>query len=498
MVTGFVLRIIFTPWEISFPSPDSLIFFEESYNFSNGNFEQLNRRSLWPAIISFVYIFLKFDNISEYVNTIQIISIFISSITIPIVYIFSKHFIKNKYALFASALFAINPHIISNSTFGLTESLFIFLSITSLYFLLKFNFKEIILGLGFIGLAFDTRLNAIFLPFIFSIILIFKVRPIKEILKILIVGLPILIVIVFPYYVIPNSNFSNQFASFTEYDEFQISPHLYNFDKTIMKQIGISDLSSSNNNLEKITTGDVYWLAFLKAIVHLGKTLLPFLIFMVPFGLYQISKKSNFKKKILWLTMILYFVISIPQYTISAELRNLLFLIPIFCVISAIFLESKIEKIRMNNLILISILTVCIISSVLYLNEEKQDIELILEKESFGKFVAANYEGKMMGDLTQFVKYNLIQTEQIPINYSDKIQIINPFFTITSYDNLEKFMNGNDISYVIIDNSLDNRYPIFQNIFYEENFPKLKKVYDSKNDEFSKLKVKIFKNNFND
>jgi hypothetical protein len=493
---GLILRVIFTSWEISIPSSDSIIFFREAYNFSNGEFEEVSRRILWPLIISFVFIFFKTDNILEYVDVMQIISIFISSITIPIVYFFAKHFVTSKYALFAAGLFAIEPNIIINSTFTLTEPLFIFLGISSLYFLLKFDFKYIIIGLIFMGLSFDTRLNAIVLPFVFLIILVFKIRPKKKIFQSLLIGIPILFVIISPYYLIPNTNVGNQFLTFTEYDEQQINPHLYNFDKTILVKLGIIEKYSSLNSLEEITTSDIYWLAFLKESVHTIKALLPFLIFMVPFGLYQIIKKPNFEKKILLIIIILYFVIILPQYTISAELRNLLFLIPIFCVISSIFLESRTQKHRINKKILISILVICTVASVFVLNEEKQDIELTLDKESFGKFVANNYNGKMMGDLTHHIEYYLIELDQVPIKQNEKIQIINPFFVIPTLNHLEKYMINNKITYVIIDNSLDNRYPMFEEIFYhEQNYPKFEKVYDSKNHEFIKLEVKIFKLN---
>lgn len=492
---GFILRVIFTPWEISLPSPDSLVFFQEAYNFSNGEFGEISRRLLWPVIISFVFIFFKIDNISEYIDVMQIISIFISSVTIPIVYFFAKHFVTVKYALFAAGLFAIEPNIINNSTFTLTEPLFIFLGILSLYFLLKFNFKEIMIGLVFMGLALDTRLNAIILPFIFLIIIIFKVKPKNKIFKSMIIGIPILFLIISPYYLNPNSDVRNTFTGFAEYDEQKISPHLYNFDKTILTKLGIIEKSSSLNDLEGMTATDVYWLAFLKELTHIIKALFPFLIFMVPFGLYQISRKPNFQKKILLITIILYLVIILPQYTISAELRNILFLIPIFCVISAIFLENKTQKFRSNKIILISILMICTATAIIFLYEEKQDIEFTLEKESFGKFVVDNYNGKIMGDLTQYIKYNLIELDQIPIKQNEKIQIINPFFVIPTYNHLEKYIQVNKIKYIIIDNSLDNRFPMFEEIFtHEQDYPFLKKVFDSKK-EYSFLKVKIFKVN---
>jgi len=496
-VIGFILRAIFTPWEIVMPSSDSIIFFREAYNFSNGEFGEISRRVLWPLIISFVFIFFKSDNISHYVDIMQIISIFISSITIPVVYFFTKHFVVRKYAFISAGLFAIEPNIINNSTFTLTEPLFIFLGILSLYFVLKFNFKGIIIGVIFMGLALDVRLNAIVLPFIFVLILIFKIRPKNEIFKSMIIGMPILFLLISPYYISElnneNSNFGSTLTSFTTYNEKEISPHLYNFDKTILMKLGIIENTSPLDDLGKMTTGDVYWLAFLKELIHVIRVLIPFLIFMVPFGLYCISKKPNFQKKILVITMILYFIILLPQYTISAELRNLLFLIPIFCVISTIFLENKIEKFRLHNIILVIILIICVSSSIVFLYQDKQDIELTLEKELFGKFVADNYNGRIMGDLSQYIEYNLIQLDEIPIKQSEKIQIINPFFVISTYDNLEKYLNDNKISYVIIDDSLNNRYPMFEDIFsHEEKYPKLEKVFDSQN-EFEFLKVKIFK-----
>ena len=81
----------------------------------------------WPAFLSIFFSFFKFDEGMSYIQLQRILSVIIStSIAIP-VYLLCRKFTDKPVSLIASAIFAFEPRIISNSLFGLTEPLYILL-----------------------------------------------------------------------------------------------------------------------------------------------------------------------------------------------------------------------------------------------------------------------------------------------------------------------------------------------------------------------------------
>ena len=114
---------------------------------------------------------------------IIIISIFISSITILVIFKISKEFVKVRYALFVAALFAFDPSIIQNSVFGIREPIFILLGLISFFYAIHKNEKFMLLAFLFAGLAMDVKVNAIVLPIFLAIIIIVRLKSFKKILK---------------------------------------------------------------------------------------------------------------------------------------------------------------------------------------------------------------------------------------------------------------------------------------------------------------------------
>ena len=70
---------------------------------------------------------------------------------------------------------------------------------------------------------------------------------------------------------------------------------------------------------------------------------------------------------------------------------------------------------------------------------------------------------------------------------------MNSFFTIDSKDGFSEFIESNNVNYIIIDDDFDNRYPIFRDIYNnQDNYEGLKLVFDSKENNYSHYNVKIF------
>ena len=127
IVMGLLLRIFFTPWDLLTNSSDAFVFMMEGISYSNGDFEYFNTRFLWPAFLSLFFSLSETNDIMSYITIMRIVSISISVATIPILYLISKSFLDEKYAILATIFFVIEPNIVENSIFAITEPFFIFL-----------------------------------------------------------------------------------------------------------------------------------------------------------------------------------------------------------------------------------------------------------------------------------------------------------------------------------------------------------------------------------
>lgn len=101
----------------------------------------------------------------------------LSSIVVAMTFLLGRMFLPYGWALSASVLAMFSPHLISYSGVLLTETLFSFLLLCSIYFFCRFvNYKSagagIISGI-FFGIAYLTNPVSLFLPFLISLVAIF-------------------------------------------------------------------------------------------------------------------------------------------------------------------------------------------------------------------------------------------------------------------------------------------------------------------------------------
>jgi hypothetical protein len=483
IVIGIIFRVYFTNWDTPPFAPDALVFMIEGISFSNGDFSYFSTRFLWPMFLSFFFIFFNFENNLGYFNLMKIVTILISVASIPVIYQISKHYVDKKYAIFASVIFALEPNIIENSLFVVTEPLFILCGLLSVYFLIQKNNKLVLFSFIFAGLSFDTRLNGIVLILIVLIFCILKIRKKEFSTKLFVLGCIILIFVIMPYIYLP-----------LEYGNISV---LVYFTDTL-------EIISSNQAYSATysqTDSSIIQNAIMKELIHLVRISLPYLIFFVPIGVISSLKKFDTNKKILFSTMIISLIIVIPQNLISVEYRNLLFIIPIFCILSAIGIKRIFHNRKHQNVILVAIMSVLILVSFVFLTIQlDKDWVLVEEKEKFGKFVISNFSGKILGGPYNELSHNIpnakIGTIEEGNVHNDNIGIIVTYDPIDSKEKLQKTMYDLKVNYIIVEDTKNNRYPIFYDIFEnEEKYPELEKVFDSENNGYEKFKVKIFKRN---
>ena len=484
---GVFFRVYFTNWNIPSEAPDSFVFLIEGLGYASGDFSYFSTRFLWPGLLSIFFVFFHFDGNLGYFNLMRIITIVISVVSVPLVYHISKHYVDKKYAIFASAIFAFDPNIIENSLFLITEPLFILCGLLSVYFLIQKNNKLIILSFFFAGLSFDTRLNGIVIILLVLIFCVLKIRKKEISIKLFVLGCCILIFVTIPYIYLP-----------LELGKASVLDYFTNSIEIISSNHVQSATYSSNFQ----TNSSVLQVSIIRELIHLVRISVPYLIFFVPIGVIVSLKNFDINKKILFSAIIISLIIAIPQYLMSAEYRNLLFIIPIFCILSSIGIQRIFYNKKHYNLFIVFILIGLVLVSFGFLTIHlDKDIILVEEREKFGKFVVNNFSGRIIGGPYNELSHNVPNAKFGTVEegniHNDKIGIVVTYEPIDSNEKLKSIISNLKIDYVIVDSERNNRYPILQDVFENESgYLYLQKVFDSEEHEYKKYRVKIFKINY--
>ena len=479
ILIGFLIRIYFTPWNLPTNSFDSINFMVEALEYSNGDFSGWSNRFLWPLVLSVFYLIFNFENNFDYVNLLRILSITISIATIPVVYFIAKKYVDIKYAILATLFFAIEPNLIENSIFGMTEPLFILLGSISFYFIIQSKQKYQLLAFIFAGLAFDTRLNGIVLLILLVItFLIDKNRKKKSTLGL---GILIFFIISLPaHFLIPIE------------EEFLPFPIVETIGNSIKEDVTTYSTYSENSSNSIVLD------AIKNEFLHIIRISIPFLIILVPIGMIYSMVKFDLKHKILFLVIGISLIIAIPQYTVSNEYRNLFFLIPFFCVFSAIGLEKITHNVSLKNIFLIVFFAGLILLSGNFLRERYNiNEEAYLEKDDFGNYVANNMVGNITGDLRLEIIRN-IPNMKISTYFTNNItSFYDPGKVLDSEDALIKFIIENNINYLIIDkNEKQSHFPIFNKIISEkDSFSYLDLTINSRELNYINLNIEVYEIN---
>jgi len=485
ILVGLAIRLYFTPWDIPTNSSDSFILMIEGIAYSEGDFTYLSHRSLWPLFLSGFFSIFRFENYFEHMTLVRIISISVSLATIPIIYLISKEFVKEKYALLAAIFFTIESNLIENSIFGQTEPLFILFGLTSFYFIIQKNQRYQLLAFIFAGLAFDVRVNGIVLILLVIFALTFKIKNKKELVKKLVFGILIFSLVIGPTHIIQP----------ILQDE-PIFPFIKTVSVTISEDMKHYSVSQSS---EKRSPSEIIFDAIKNEFSHILRVSIPFLIIFFPIGVIISLKNINYKEKILFLAIIISLLIAVFQYTVSNEFRNLFFLIPFFCIFSVIGIEKFTEKIEIKNIFLILLVVGLILLSANFLKERYDiDKEYFLEKDNFGKYIVNNYEGNISGNIRLEIIRNMPDLVISSNFVNDKLAYFDPGITINSISQLMEYSQENEIEYLVIEEYvIQKHYPIFKEILSDKNqYKYLEEIFDSNDLDYKKFKAKIFKINW--
>ncbi len=482
IATGIILRIVFTDWN-HFPiTPDTLVYLSEALSYSHGD-AAIQNRMLWPFINSIAFLPVSFEDNLGYVNLIRINSIIISSLTIPIVYLVTLKLVNSRgWSLVAAAIFMMESNIIANSSYGIREPLFLMIGLSSIFFLVQKNDKLFWLTFVFAGLSFltDWRGSIIFL--IVFVAYSIKIQRKTNMILILIIGTLIFLAVSFPELIL---SFEDEEAPFIR--------HVLSVINLLNSENETTATFDGTGDSSKIET------ALFREILHTGRILLPILAIFGIVGFFALFKNFGISNKIIFISISITWIVNLLAYTVSADFRNLILLVPLFAITSTIGMKMIFQNKNHKKIIITITLISFMILSMGFLIYQIEDAEELDEKSKFAQFVINNFEGRFMGDQYGILSFHVVPPvigiEDEADNVSnEKIGLVVSEFPLDSEEKLIQYITNRNIDFLIVDDIKDNRYLVFEEIFQNEsNFTYLEKVFDSTENGFVKLNVKIYK-----
>jgi hypothetical protein len=431
----------------------------------------------WPIFLSFFFSIFHFDNLLDYMNLQRIITISISTLTIIPIYFLCKKFFNRFYSVLGVALFTFQPHIIQNSSLGITEPLFILLVSISITLFLGFKTKSMLISFLIIGLATMVRGEGLFVFFAFSISYIIQNKHKKEIIVKYLSGLIIFV----------TTLSSAIFLQMKTYGENTVSIRLIT---------GIEGITSGINYYDKSASVISSYLVTLEDIIKLGIwTCVPYFIILIPVGIYLILKeRTRNTNTILTIMLVMCIPVIIAFSWTVRDTRIFYPLFPILTIVSIFPIIKFVERFNRKKILIIFIIGIILFSSISYLEIKNSDLNHQREANSIAQYVVSIASGIN----NYYPEDSYIAPSEISDDWpviKNKINFKTNIISTNGFDSLEKYIESarkQGLTHLVIDNNIE-RPNFLKNIFEnEEKYPYLLKVFDSKNEGFT-YKIKIFK-----
>jgi len=448
----------------------------------------------WSLLLSAFFSMTKYDDPLFLMELQRSLSIFISVVTIIPVYFLCRRFFNQSYSLVGASLFLFQPHLIINSTLGITEPLFLFLGISSLTLFLNNNHKIVYASFVVMGLFTLIRFEGLLFFAMLSIMFFVKYRNEKRHFLRYPLVLAIYVLVLLP---VAYSNFETH-----ERDGFV--SELIGTASYMHYVQGIPDVgdplygSADSANIQNFLANGIK-----NTVFFFGVAAIPIFIFLVPVGVVLIIKnKKNLKVDFKIVTIILVSItMLIPAfYTYARGSDDVRFLFMIFPLLALISLYG-ISKLRMknNHFIMVGITAAIVLTSFLYL-DFKNEIDVDYENEVFliTKFITA--KTSLINDDSADIRYRTAATivtswPNLPAPTSEShmdrsLKLISP----TGYNSLIEFVDlskDKGLTHLAVDGR-EHQPEFLKDVFYhDEIYPYLEKIYDST--EFGmKYHVKIY------
>ena len=365
-IIGIIIRAIYYPYELPIVLDGLMYFwyandmsiiggFPTNYSFPNNG---------WPAFLSLFFSMNTSENFLDYMGIQRTLTIFISVLTIIPIFLTCNKFVKKEYSLVASAIFVLDPRIIQNSLTGLTEPLFIFLGITSIFLFLSDKQKNIFFAFVIAAIFSLIRYEGLLIIIPFSIMYFIRFKINKKTILRYSVMISIFILILTPM----------------AYVRTEITGNDGLISHVIAGPEAVYDLETRESNTSSFFLEQFIVTAFENFIKFFGWILLPTFIFFIPLSIILIlkDKKNLFNHKVFSLFLIGVFLLLPALYAYGREIqetRYLFIIFPILCIISSYVISKISQKSKKPNLLIILIISGIILSSIIFLEYKKINYE---------------------------------------------------------------------------------------------------------------------------
>ena len=454
----------------------------------------------WSLLLSAFFSMTKYDDPLFLMELQRSLSIFISVVTIIPVYFLCRRFFNQSYSLVGASLFLFQPHIIINSTLGITEPLFLFLGISSLTLFLNNNHKIIYVSFAVAGLFTLIRFEGLLFFAMLSIMFFVKYRNEKRYFLRYPLVLAIYVLVLLP---VAYSNFETHERDGFVSELFDTSSASYQRFIEGKPDVGdplYGDASSANmQNFLTIGIKNTIW--------FFGLASIPIFIFIVPVGVVLIIKnRKNLKNDFQIVTIVLVsLTMLIPAfYTYgrgSDDVRFLFMVFPLLVLIS-LYGISKL-KTKNHHFIMVGITAAIVLTSFLYL-DFKNEMDVDYENEVFLITQFITSKTSLINDNSADIRYRTAATivtywPNLPTATSEthierSLKLISP----TGHNSLIEFVDlskDKGLTHLAVDGR-DHQPEFLRDVFYhDEKHPYLEKIYDS-SELGMKYHVKIYEIDF--
>ena len=501
------------------PHTDDIGYILNSMQYNEGDFFLSQKKHPgWSLVLAPFMAIVNSDDFLDYGSAARILSITISIITIIPMYILARRFFDEKYSLVASSLFAFEPHLNYNSGGALSEPLLILVLILSMNFILSDKTKYHYIAFIFTGFCWWVRLEAIY-PMIAIIFIYFIAHRAKSnYLRNFFLCMIFLLIIISPLFVQRDLQFDDPF--YVWYSGTILSDDYAELLTTENK--GITDFVEKHGILglmDRLATG------LMNLFNILIRISFPYLFILIPFGiLFSLrpidQKLKNIKAN--WIMIIAIISIIMIPFAIIDERRWLFPIFPFLIILSTIPIQ-RIANYGLNTFSFNekqkSIFLVTTVSIVLLLSctftvgigefgYGLPNSALEREKIKFTEHLVENFDGRILRDavVNDYLIYVNITSDDNDFKTFKSPRGKNPYPDLYEPGKVvrmnvygktveELVTNGETISlkYIGILEKGSYLFPFLNDLYYnEENYPYMKKVFDSDEMGYKQFKIKVF------
>ena len=404
LTLGLSLRFYYLPYDVPIATDGFYSFVYAAKTVFEGNLPvgYGTTNSGWA---NFLALFFSLSDTSDPFYLMQIqrsLSVILSSLTIiPAFFIFRK-FVNIRWALFGCLLLIIEPRLLMSSLEGINYQLFFLLFVLAIALFLTKTNLTLFLSFGCIACATLVRYEGLLLLIPLSTMYFLKFKDKKSVVKFL--GMIFIVIIILaPISVLriqatENLCYETSFGVRCGSDGFthnilvgqRFLSHTLN--AALGQEVSETAIYLFNENNEKT---DNYAVLFVNKIIvsfsallkFIGLALIPYFAFFVLYNIIlRIKNKKSIKldwdKKMIVFTASIMFLPALYAYMRGIEeIRYVLIIIPLVCILSISWTNSISEKISKNLGVIIILMVLVLISSIIFIEFEKRDS--IHDRESF-------------------------------------------------------------------------------------------------------------------